>query len=182
MREIAKADPAGGQVLVRNVATVGSTQLGGQDDGADEGEHSGKAVQEEEEDGHEDALDEGCKHAVEQGNPRPGSHEHGEVDGHHVPISVGGDDIADEGGDDQCPDQRNAAQDDTDELRHDGGEVCKETVLLWIDKRLIDLDCNLPELAGDGRVLLSLTRQGRASLLFLIPLELPFYSAEIFCP
>jgi len=45
-----------------------------------------------------------------------------------VPIAVGGDDIADEGGDDQCPDQRNAAQDDTDELRHGGGEVCRETV------------------------------------------------------
>jgi len=69
MREIAKADPVGGQVLVGNVATVGSTQLGRQHYGADEGEQGGNAVQEEEEEGHEDALENGCKHAIEQGNP-----------------------------------------------------------------------------------------------------------------
>lgn len=65
MREIAKADPVGRQVLVGNVATVGSTQLRGQHYGADEGEQSGNAVQEEDEEGHGDAFDEGCKHAIE---------------------------------------------------------------------------------------------------------------------
>lgn len=49
-------------------------------------------------------------------------------------ILVGGDDIADEGRDDQGPDQRNAAHDGTDEFRHGGDEVC---IVCWFDTKKI---------------------------------------------
>lgn len=132
-----EADPATGQVSTGNVAAVGSSQLGGQHDGADEGEQSGQTVPEDERKGHGKADDEDCKKAVEEGNPRPCGDEHGEVDGLHVTVDIGGDDISDEGGDEQGPDECDDTQDDLEEVGHGGGEVqafdFTVVMLIWFD-------------------------------------------------
>lgn len=118
-----EADPATRQVSTGNVAAVGSSQLGGQHNGADKGEQRGQTVPEDERKGHGKADDEDCKQAVEERNPRPGGDEDGEVDGFHVTVDIGGDDISDEGGDEQGPDECDDTQDDLEEVGHGGGEV-----------------------------------------------------------
>jgi len=85
-------------VVVKRVGAVDGAQLGGQHDGADEGEEGGQRVQAHDDHGAGDAVDKGHGEAVDGDEPRDDDDEHGEVDGGccaAVGVDVGGDDVAD---------------------------------------------------------------------------------------
>ncbi|TPX15750.1 uncharacterized protein E0L32_000084 [Thyridium curvatum] len=115
----AEADPAGAEALgVEVAAAVGGLELGGEHDAADEVEERGEAVEGQQREGDGGGLDEAGDEAVDGGDPRQHGDEHGEVDGRHGPVDVGGDDVADQRRDEQRPEQLEHAEDDGDEALH----------------------------------------------------------------
>ncbi|KND89736.1 hypothetical protein TOPH_05745 [Tolypocladium ophioglossoides CBS 100239] len=128
----AEADTVGGQVGAADVAAVDGAQLGGQDDSADEGEEDGEDVEGQHDDGAGERGEEGGGDGVEADDPREDGDEHGEVDGGlggAGGVDVGGDDVADEGGDEERPEEGGGPEDDIDEARHGDGDGA--VVLFW---------------------------------------------------
>lgn len=116
----AETDPTGAPSGVA-AAAVDGPQLGGQDDGADEREEQGQAVEGEHGQGDGDGVDEGGDQAVNQGDPRQGCDKHGEVDGGHVAVVVGGDDVSDQGRNQEGPEELNRPDDGLHDLHGGGG-------------------------------------------------------------
>lgn len=95
------------------VSAVHSTQLGGQDNSADEGEKHGNAVESEHDNGNSDRRYEGGYQSVDSGEPRQNRDEDGEVDGGLAGARgavVVCDRISDESSDQQSPEQLDDAQ------------------------------------------------------------------------
>ena len=85
------------------IATLDSRKKSSEDDAVDKGKEGRQSVEGHQSDGHRYGFNHGRDDAIEKREPRQNGNKHGKVDGSHVAIIVGGDDIADEGGDDQRP-------------------------------------------------------------------------------
>ena len=92
--------------IALNVAAVGSAELSGQENAGDQGEEDSQDVQGEENHGDGQSCEEGSGEAIETSNPGPCGSEHGIVNGlggRTGAIDITGDDVADQGGDDERP-------------------------------------------------------------------------------
>ncbi|ODA81426.1 hypothetical protein RJ55_04392 [Drechmeria coniospora] len=122
----AEADPAVGEAGVPDVTAVDGAELGGEDDGVDEGEEDGEDVEDEEDHDGAERRDEAGDETVEADDPAEDGDEHGEVDGRRRRgggVDVCRDDVADEGRDEQGPEQGRGPKDDADDARHDGAGI-----------------------------------------------------------
>lgn len=95
------------------MSAVHSTQLGSEDNSADEGEEHGNAVESEHDNGDSDRRYEGGDQSVDSGKPRENCDEDGEVDGGLAGARgavVVCDRISNESSDQQSPEQLDDAQ------------------------------------------------------------------------
>lgn len=96
-----------------------SVELRRQHDAGHEGENSAGGVEDDQEYGDSDGLDEDGGDAVEPDDPAKGRDEHGVVDG-GVSLGLSGEHVADEGCDDQDEDELHRAHDQLKDI-HRGG-------------------------------------------------------------
>lgn len=101
------------------VVTAVCTELLGQNDTSDEGEEGGQGIEDEQDDGEGDGFDEGGGHAVDPDEPAEDDGEHGIVDG-RVISGLSGEDVADEGCEEQNPEELERAEGGLNDA-HDGG-------------------------------------------------------------
>lgn len=118
----AKGDPV--PPIVANVAAVGRAELRGQQHAGHKGEEHGEHVKRDGDEGDGQEREQGGAETPEAGGPRPGRGEHGVVDGlggGAGAVDVAGDDVADEGGDEECPQEGGGAEGCVDDAGHGCG-------------------------------------------------------------
>ncbi|KFY73918.1 hypothetical protein V499_06010 [Pseudogymnoascus sp. VKM F-103] len=100
-------------------AVVAEDGLGLEDDTCDEGEYGSEGVEDDQNDGDGDGFDDGGGHAVNPDEPAEGDGEHGIVGGWAVG-GLAGENVTDEGCDEEDPEELEPTEDDLDDA-HDGG-------------------------------------------------------------
>lgn len=101
------------------IAAVRTTELARQNDTCDEGEEGCAGIEDEQDHGDGDGFDEGGGHAVDPDEPAEDGGEHGIVGGWAVG-GLAGEDVTDEGCDEENPEELQRAEDDLTDA-HDGG-------------------------------------------------------------
>lgn len=123
-----------GQEVVRDVVKVAAAmyvKVGSENHGSDKGEDSGQAIENPQDDGDSKRLDKDSGEAIEHDNPAEGSDKHRVVDGGRVAGIGAGDDIADQCGDDEDPEELESPDDGQTE-RHIRLFMRRLTVRRWL--------------------------------------------------
>lgn len=96
---------------VVSVAAAMYVKVGSQNHGSDKGEDSGKAIKNPQDDWDSKRLDKDSGEAIEHDNPAEGSDKHRVIDGGRIAGIGAGDDITDQGGNDEDPEELESPDD-----------------------------------------------------------------------